>query len=375
MDYPAALADRLDGSAPRPVGKVAKVAVDQAIFTSTRSARSEGYSLAGVSAGISGGEQIEITQRSPSHDSLSDTSGAAVALSSYRLSTGRYCVVHSKYAGAEQTARGQRVYSHMIMLNQADYDQFDNNPVAVHAALVAASGDLPILKAPARLQRLELQAACPRFDGWINGPPGLQRCNIDMVGSMLQAILNRQRLIVLGVVEPLPLLEWMLLALPGRLAQEVSTTIGLKFSLSRPVQLTFIDQMNSRIRRAIMGQEIEILDAQAAQPVPQTPLSQWVDLVGQWCSGGRFTEIGTLTNRMSDKVQAADLQRIAVICSDIDSIRQAEPCALRNLINKYNPATVGSELENQLTEQLIAQVHQRLDWQVTNPADQPTDDQ
>ncbi len=376
MDRQAALADQLDGAAPRGAGKVAKVTIDQAIFTSTRSATGEGYSLAGASAGISGGEKTELTQRSPSHDSLSNTSETAVALSSYRLSTtGRYCVVHSKYAGAEQSARGRRIYSHMVLLDQGHYGQFDNNPVVVHAALVAAVGDLPILKAPARLEPLVLQATDCGSDHWITERPKLQQYNASLVGNILQVLLNRQRLIVLGVREALGLLEWTFLALPVRLAQDVSTTIGLKFSPSRPVQLTFTDQMNSRIRRAIMGQQIEILDTQASHPASETPLSRWVDLIGQWRSRGRFAEISTLTSRMSDKIQATDLQRIAVICGDMDSIRQAKPCTLRNLINKYSAATASSEVESQLTEQLITRAHQQIDSQLTNAADLPPNDQ
>ena len=108
MDHRAAVT--APPTPPRSGGR--QVTCNQAIFTSIRSPMGEGYRVVAASPGLRPEEKIEITRRSPSHNSMTCASEDAVGLLAYALPTGRTCVCSCRHAGAEHTARGgQRVWT------------------------------------------------------------------------------------------------------------------------------------------------------------------------------------------------------------------------------------------------------------------------
>src|SRR5687768_1022640 len=106
--------------------------VEQAIFTSARTARSAGYHLVAASSGISEVDARELAAWGPSHDSLLETGSAAVSVNFHRLPSGAYCISQSTPEGPEFSGRGGvRVYTQALVMAPEALARFANNPFAV----------------------------------------------------------------------------------------------------------------------------------------------------------------------------------------------------------------------------------------------------
>ena len=80
--------------------------VEQAIFTSLKTRRQEGYQLAAVSPGIASEGAKELEVWGPAHDSLLDGMQGASSVNFHPLTSGDYCVSRTVAAGEEYSGRG-----------------------------------------------------------------------------------------------------------------------------------------------------------------------------------------------------------------------------------------------------------------------------
>src|SRR5688572_14277912 len=116
--------------------------LEQAIFTSVRGGRLDGYQLAAQSAGVSLELAKELTAWGPAHDSLWSAASDARSVNFHPLEGGEYCLSRTIFAGAEYSDRGGgRVYTQMIVLPTEALARFGNNPFLILRAL-SASGRL-----------------------------------------------------------------------------------------------------------------------------------------------------------------------------------------------------------------------------------------
>ena len=139
----------------------AEIVCDQAIFTSARTPMGEGYRIIAASGKVRVEEKQAITRCSPSHGALCDESPDATGMAFYALPTGRLCVAHSCYAGAEHTGRGgQRVYTINLILTKEDFEAVAYNPFRVLRLLRAAGAVKPQLKPPGQLPPIRFGRGC-----------------------------------------------------------------------------------------------------------------------------------------------------------------------------------------------------------------------
>ena len=112
--------------------------IEQAIFTSAQTDRSDGYQLVVASRGIVSEDRRELTVWGPSHDSLLTAGGEASSVGFFRLPSGSYCVSKTVAAGPEYSGRGgQRIYTHYLVVPPEALARFGNNPFAVLYAAIA----------------------------------------------------------------------------------------------------------------------------------------------------------------------------------------------------------------------------------------------
>ena len=91
--------------------------LDQAIFTSVKSSRLDGYQLAAASSGVTDAIAQELMVWGPAHDSLWDTRRDARSINFHPLASGEYCLSCTTLAGAEYSGRGGgRVYTQMFLV-------------------------------------------------------------------------------------------------------------------------------------------------------------------------------------------------------------------------------------------------------------------
>lgn len=330
------------------------IRAEQAIFTSVRSAMNEGYRLIAASPGVTADERTEITRRSPSHGGLEDDAPSAIGLSAYCLTSGRYAVACSRYAGVEHTGRGgNRVHTHVAVLDRAGYRAFAYNPVHVHAALAEAVGPAPILTPPPQLGPLELSVYDPEIE------PSF---HIDHVCFILSALFSGRPLIVTGIATPRETLEWLLAGVPTSLRVALAVTFGLKFSLTRHIQLCFIHHDPGDLRRLIRGHNIDYLDMAAVPPHSSWPAAGWISFVHRRLKEGRVVELRRLTDSLPDTLAGPALDRIAVIRTDIDAARQGDTRLLDHLTVKYAGFRPANAAEAAFVEELQAAARSRVEF-------------
>src|SRR5215211_7377486 len=123
----------------RLASRVSAMRLEQAVFTSIRGGRMDGYQLAARSGGISEALAKELTGWGPAHDSLWDTRRDARTVNFHPLSTGDFCLGWTSIAGAEYSGRGGgRVYTQMFVLPHEALLRFACDPFLVLRALSAA---------------------------------------------------------------------------------------------------------------------------------------------------------------------------------------------------------------------------------------------
>ena len=295
---------------------------DQAIFTSIRTPTSEGYRIIAASPGVRAEERVEITRRSPSHGGLC-ASGAdqAVGLSSYRLDSGRHCVAYCRHAGYEHTARGgQRVYTHMALLDEAGYGDFNADPVAVHAVLGQVVGrQEPLLKSPPRLDPRPLSVPPPARGCEQAVPPApASSRSAEWIWAVAAALLEGRRLILVGAEEPFPLLQWAMLSIPRCVRANVDASVGLQFSPIRQMDLVLLPEKDEQLRHRIAGRGVELWHADAIPPPPAPRLAPWFELLQGWWAEGQYDRIVRLTSQLCTDAPATDPSQLAAMREDID---------------------------------------------------------
>ena len=102
--------------------------VEQAIFTSARTERLDGYQVVAASRGVTVEESRSLAQWCPAHDSLIEPSSATSSVNFHPL-VDRFCVSRTSLAGAEYSGRGGgRVLTHCFILAPDLLRKFSNNP-------------------------------------------------------------------------------------------------------------------------------------------------------------------------------------------------------------------------------------------------------
>ncbi|MDM8008546.1 MAG: hypothetical protein QUV05_20605 [Phycisphaerae bacterium] len=328
-----------------------QVVCDQAIFTSIRTPTGQGYRIVASSPGVRADEKADITARSPSHGSLYENEPEPVGLLSCRLSSGRFCVGYVCHAGVEHTGRGgQRVYTHMALLDQAGYRSFGSNPVAVHSAigsLIRQTG--PLLKPPPHLQPLALlPGPCdltpPESAEWICAPAAM--------------LLEHRCLVLTGTREPLTLLNWTMLSLPRSLRESVNVSINLRFSPSRGMHLVLLQGGDPQLSRQLAGQQIPAWACNAAPPAIPHPFQAWFRLLGRWWREGRLEDIARLTSETCTDSTADTLARVAAICEDADLLNNAGAEMLDEITGRHALGSSRGPAEHTLIQQLHSRAEQ-----------------
>ncbi len=268
--------------------------VQQAVFTSVRSGRNEGYQLAACSPGVSPVEARELSQWGPSHDSLYGQLPIAESVNCHRLQSGNFCVGQTVLAGCEYSGRGgERVYTQMFLIPPDLMQRFANSPFPIIDAL-AGSGRLSVWEdAAPQLAAIPLIGRASPANAanleYVAGKIGPQRL-ATLVGAAL-------KIPTLGVCSPLPgrrLFAALLDLLPLPYRCEFSLTTGLRVSASRPYRLSILPDDREEQRRAVRQLHLTVLDLLADAPAKYAPHAGWPLLVHQLLRNQQFSALASI---------------------------------------------------------------------------------
>ncbi len=336
--------------------RIFEIECDQAIFTSQRSPMGEGYRIVAASPGIRPDEKAEITRRSPSHGSLAGDSPQSEGMLAYPLPSGRYCICHCKFDGAEHTARGgQRVRTHAAILDPKGFRKFEDNPFWVDQSLAKVPVEAARTFNPT-MGRLHLKASDrytpPRHLATSTGP--------DIFLRVIRSLLGDEPCILASVPETRPTLQWALMMIPVSMRNKRSFSVGVKFSLTRNLTTTIIHHDLERVHQMVAGQTIQWRDLGVAAPVRQDLCAEWLGFIGRRADQSRLVEVAKLTNQMTELATQISLARVAKLSLDRDAADTWDRSVLIELQNDYNKFSARDEIESRLTIDIREFVEQRL---------------
>jgi hypothetical protein len=275
----------------------------------------------------------------------------------FPLPSGRFCIAYSMYAGTEHTARGgDRVYTHVVLLDAATYRRFGCNPVHVCAAMRSVLGDVPDTKPESVLDPMPLPL--PRtVEGLATVPPRMTADGLaDQLTNMLAHVVSDCRTVVAGVESSLSVLELMVAAMPAFMREGFSFSVGVKFAPSRQTHLAFVDPDTGETQRKLRGQRVQYVQMGSIPTGKAPEYHGWLGLVQRWWSQGRYEHLSRLTNRLSREIPVGTLGWIATICNDMDRIVGADLSVLNDLAAKYNGFMADDPVESELVQRLLARL-------------------
>ena len=236
--------------------------LEQAIFTSVRSERLDGYQLAARSSGVSEDLAKELTGWGPAHDSMWAIHPGAASVNFHSLSDGRYCVSQTTLAGAEYSGRGGgRVYTQMVIVPREGLAKFGGDPFLVLRALTAAGRMIVYDDVPSELPSIPLIGrAAPEQPGWI--AEIVAKAGEETIAELAEAITRQGFVTVITDLAVERLFQALLSQLIPAERLDVSFTTGLKPSSRRPFKLSIVPDDPALVRqsqRLQSGKVIEVL--------------------------------------------------------------------------------------------------------------------
>lgn len=265
--------------------------VKQAVYTSVRTGRNEGYQLAARSPGISDQEARELMQWGPGHDSLYPDSPAETSINFHHVESGAYCVSQTKLAGREYSGRGgRRVHTHMVLVPPQTLLRFANNPFRVMDALIAAGRVESCEDVPARLEPVNLIGRASPVNT-TNLKQVLRHTGPHALAALVNAALNTQRLGLVSKISGQKLFRALLDLLPLSARPAFSLTTGLRVSATRNYRLVVLPSLADEQRRAIRQVHLDVLDLSGDLPTKYAPKDGWPELVHYLLRTEQFEKI------------------------------------------------------------------------------------
>ena len=224
--------------------------LEQAVFTSIRSSRLDGYQLAARSGGVSEALAKELTAWGPAHDSLWDKRLDARTVNFHPLTTGDFCLSWTTISGAEYSGRGGgRVYTQMFVLPHEALTRFACDPFLILRALAAAGRLVVHDEVPDTLPTVPLLGRSERPDS------SLATQVIDEIGAtvfndLVGAVAESPFVAVLTSGQVERLFQSILHTFGPEDRLTISFTTGLKDSPRRPFKLFVLPNDPSVVRQS-----------------------------------------------------------------------------------------------------------------------------
>jgi len=336
-----------------------RVVCEQAVYTCLCNAAGQGYRIIAASGGLSPRDCGEITRYTPAMGGLCADTPEATGVSFFPISDGRFAVLYTCHAGKEPTGRGgRRTYTRIFVVRGDDLRRFRNNPFALVRAAEAEGGTTVDLTAEVKLPPLLLSPerglATPAFEFAGAAVPGR------WIAAATDRLLSGNAVAFSAGVEGTALAELILLTIPAPIRPEISFSVGVTFTVSRPHRLVILANVVAGTRERIAGTEYVFLDASGDPESAPAVNHPWARAVDRFIEAGRTSAlIGMLADRFGEKDVKA-LERIGELCLALDS---AASNSLENLIDiamPYVGLSMDLPLERELARQVVRLVRHRF---------------
>lgn len=281
--------------------------IEQAVFTSAKTDRAQGYQLLSRSPHLSEADARELSLWAPSHGSLLEAGEAATSANCFQLSSGSYCVSRTSQAGAEYSGRGELIYTQFLIVPPDIMARFANNPFAILRA-TSASGALCVRdNTPETLPPLQLAGRAPVVDLSLVAQLAREPGPAAMAAFLEQALAS-ERLAIYSPTSPELLVAGLLNLLPVECRTAFSFSTGLKFSPLRDVRLSAMPA-DEAVWRSIARHGVTTLKIDH-QTSPAETHKGWAAWIEEVLRSGKLS------------VLAAELEQLrpGLSCVELDSL-------------------------------------------------------
>ncbi|HET6880984.1 MAG TPA: hypothetical protein VFI31_12560 [Pirellulales bacterium] len=261
--------------------------IEQAIFTSAQTARSDGYQVVARSPGIDALDLREIAVYGPSHDALWEQGDDALSINFFPLPSGSYCVARSTAPGQEYSARrGPRVYTQCLVVTAETLAAFGNNALALLAAAFA-QGHLRVYEqAPLELEPFRLLGRAVAVDEALLTRL-LTEPGITWLQTLVEAAVTVPNVALLGANHSQRLLAGLIHCLPLECRLQFSFSTGLKYSPRRPFRIVCLGGKLAEQRRLAARYGLTVVEVSGKPPKEFTASSGWGGFVASSIAAGK----------------------------------------------------------------------------------------
>ena len=294
--------------------------IEQAVFTSAKTERAQGYQLLSRSPNLTEADAREISLWAPSHGSLLEQAASTGSSNFFTLASGSYCVSRTTKAGAEYSGRGETIYTQFLIVPPGVMLRFANNPFAILRA-AAANGTLCVHESvPTSLEPLQLGGRSPVVDlslmAQLARDPGPAA-----MATLVQTALACDQVAIFSHTACELLIAGLFNTLPVECRTVFSFSTGLIHSPSRPVRLSALPSDENAWRSvARHGLTLLQLDGCDATDVRWEGWAAWIAAL---LASGKLSVLATELEQARPGLTCQDLQDLS---AELQSTpRQAQP--------------------------------------------------
>lgn len=236
------------------------IKVEQAVFASSERGRMKGYQLVSKSAGVDRAASQELSRwaptQVPSHDPENWT------INYFPVGEDRVAVTRTVLGGPEYSARGgTQVVTLILLLDNEQFAAYAYNPIAVARTALA----MGYLKLPLDMHSELIPAAkLPRQP--LIEPLDLDQCGDEqdpygqLLNELTDLLAEARRVAVVGIENPIEVLDRLIPRLPMEARRMFSFTTGLSPAVRRPFQAHFLATDDGTRQRTLDAQNIVRVD-------------------------------------------------------------------------------------------------------------------
>ena len=322
--------------------------IEQAIFTSARTARAVGYQVVAASSGIGPADLEEIAVWSPSHDSLVERGPSAASTNFWRLTSGNYCVSRTTTSGGEYSGRvGPRVYTQCLIPSIDVLSKFANNPFALlRAAMV--QGALEVYDDPPRqLEPIKLAGRAAAVDQTALAEV-LGELGPRALAALVDTALKQNRVAVVSHHARPALIAALLNCLPVECRLEFSFSTGLELSPRRPFRVVCQPDDPAVVRRIqrLGGWQVYRLEESVA-----TLTTSWANYLSTVLADDQTAALATQLTKRRPQLTLANLESLARSLAAARDANEREPADPPYAIDRPDitpAAAIAGAIENAL---------------------------
>lgn len=350
--------------------------IEQAIYTSARTTRADGYQIVSQSPAAKDADLREIAAWAPSHDSLVDSGPTACSVNFHPLSSGAFCVSRTTAEWGEFSGRGgERVYTQALIVPADVLRRFSDNPFALLTAATALGAIAEHETPPQSLEAIRLSGRAAAADAALlaqlgddPGPAWIAAILQGVLTSQVTAVVageNRRR-IVAGVVNTLPV----------DCRVRVSFSTGLKYSPRRPFRLMGLDVGAPDQVKVLRRIGATVLDLADKSPRELVVDAGWAGFVS---SAMAAEKIGFLASQVGQPRPGLGLEQLDSLGKQLREALADAPASPGNrptgLAGRPREATVGAPARETFPPTSRAEgAHARHVKKETSTAAAPIDD-